>query len=71
VLSAGYVLPVQHHVINLNRQVTNGFLCAVMAGLAPEGSQYDAKQYDAKMNDLWVPYLKLWLYSNSYFDWNI
>ncbi|KAL3610780.1 hypothetical protein D5086_001800 [Populus alba] len=52
VLSAGYVLPVQHHVINLNPQVTNGFLCEVMAGLAPEGSQYDAKQYDAKMNDL-------------------
>jgi hypothetical protein len=52
VLSAGYVLPVQHHVINLNPQVTIGFLCAVMAGLAPEGSQYDAKQYDAKMNDL-------------------
>ncbi|KAJ6700917.1 RNA HELICASE [Salix koriyanagi] len=40
------------HVINLNPQVTNGFLCAVMAGLAPEGSQYDAKQYDAKMSDL-------------------
>lgn len=25
---------------------------AVMAGLAPEGSQFDAKHYDAKMNEL-------------------
>lgn len=25
---------------------------AVMAGLAPEGSQFDARQYDSKMSDL-------------------
>jgi len=25
---------------------------AIMAGLAPEGSQFDARQYDAKMNEL-------------------
>lgn len=24
-----------------------------MAGLAPEGSQFDARQYDAKMNELY------------------
>lgn len=29
-------------------------LIAVMAGLAPEGAQFDARQYDAKMSDLWV-----------------
>ena len=25
---------------------------SVMAGLAPDGSQFDARQYDAKMNEL-------------------
>ena len=28
------------------------FLDINMAGLAPEGSQFDARQYDAKMSDL-------------------
>ncbi|KVH93982.1 DNA/RNA helicase, DEAD/DEAH box type, N-terminal [Cynara cardunculus var. scolymus] len=28
------------------------FFVAVMAGLLPEGSQFDARQYDSKMNDL-------------------
>lgn len=25
---------------------------AIMAGVAPEGSQFDARQYDSKMNEL-------------------
>jgi hypothetical protein len=25
---------------------------AIMAGLAPEGSQFDTKQFDTKMNEL-------------------
>lgn len=25
---------------------------AVMAGMAPEGSQFDARQFDSKMNEL-------------------
>lgn len=29
-------------------------LCADMAGMAPEGSPFDARNYDAKMNDLYV-----------------
>lgn len=29
----------------------------VMAGLAPEGSQFDGQQYDSKMNELCVPVL--------------
>ncbi|KAF8388791.1 hypothetical protein HHK36_025471 [Tetracentron sinense] len=29
-----------------------GVLSTVMAGLAPEGSQFDSRQYDAKMNDI-------------------
>ncbi|KAJ0076182.1 hypothetical protein Patl1_33563 [Pistacia atlantica] len=28
------------------------FLCTVMAGLAPEGAQFDARQYDTKMSEL-------------------
>jgi len=28
------------------------FYCTAMAGLAPEGSQFDAKQYDNKMQEL-------------------
>ena len=28
-------------------------LFADMAGLAPEGSQFDARQYDAKLNELY------------------
>ena len=28
---------------------TYGFLCTAMAGVAPEGSQFDARQFDAKM----------------------
>ena len=28
------------------------FLCTAMAGAAPEGSQFDARQFDAKMNEL-------------------
>jgi len=28
------------------------FHLAVMAGVAPEGSQFDAKQFDSKMNEL-------------------
>ena len=31
---------------------TISFHLAVMAGLAPEGSQFDARQYDTKMNEL-------------------
>lgn len=27
---------------------------SVMAGVAPEGSQFDARQYDAKMSELYV-----------------
>jgi translation initiation factor 4A len=27
-------------------------LAAIMAGVAPEGSQFDAKQFDSKMNEL-------------------
>lgn len=30
------------------------YLSAVMAGMAPEGSQFDARQYDTKMNDMLV-----------------
>lgn len=30
------------------------FFLSVMAGSAPEGSQFDANQYDSKMNDLYV-----------------
>lgn len=29
-------------------------LYSVMAGIAPEGSQYDANQFDAKMNDVYA-----------------
>lgn len=25
-----------------------------MAGMAAEGTQFDARQFDSKMNDLWV-----------------
>lgn len=28
------------------------FLFTVMAGMAPEGSQFDARQYDSKMSDM-------------------
>jgi hypothetical protein len=28
------------------------YLCTAMAGVAPEGSQFDARQFDAKMNEL-------------------
>lgn len=31
---------------------TEFLLFVVMAGLAPEGTQFDARQYDAKMNEL-------------------
>lgn len=29
-----------------------GLFSSVMAGLAAEGSQFDARQYDSKMNEL-------------------
>ena len=32
--------------------LTEVLLSSVMAGLAPEGTQFDARQYDAKMNEL-------------------
>ena len=28
------------------------FVLAAMAGLAPEGSQFDSRQYDSKMNEM-------------------
>jgi len=34
------------------RHNTISFHLAVMAGLAPEGSQFDGRQYDSKMNEL-------------------
>lgn len=36
----------------LNLEVTNGFLFTDMAGLAPEGAQFDTKQYDTKMSEM-------------------
>ena len=35
-------------------RLTYGYnlLCTDMAGLAPEGSQFDARQFDAKMTEL-------------------
>lgn len=36
----------------LNLRVVNAFLFTDMAGLAPEGAQFDAKQYDSKMNEM-------------------
>jgi len=32
--------------------VTEVLLFSVMAGLAPEGTQFDGRHYDAKMNEL-------------------
>lgn len=36
---------------------------AVMAGLAPEGSQFDANHYDSKMNELCVSVLHILNYN--------
>lgn len=32
--------------------LTEVLLCLVMAGLAPEGTQFDGRHYDAKMSEL-------------------
>ena len=36
----------------VNLKVVIAFLFTDMAGLAPEGAQFDAKQYDSKMNEM-------------------
>ncbi|KAL2896934.1 Eukaryotic initiation factor 4A-15 [Bienertia sinuspersici] len=36
------------------RNLTHTLINAVMAGIAPEGSQYDARQFDNKMNDCFL-----------------
>jgi len=38
------------------------FFSVVMAGLAPEGSQFDANHYDSKMNELCVSVLHILYY---------
>ena len=40
---------VLHYILSLY----HAFNVADMAGVAPEGSQFDARQYDAKMNELY------------------
>lgn len=42
-----------------NKGCGHNVFFAVMAGLAPEGSQFDANKYDSKMNDLYDFYFLL------------
>ena len=44
-----FVLALSHQSFLLTKYL---FLSTAMAGAAPEGSQFDARQFDAKMNEL-------------------